>query len=168
MKSSFAVNVSSINGRTGQHVDDVSLSGFLEGLKTTGGQVNADCPIRFSGSITAIDGGLQADGEVASSWNGECRRCLGEAHGAVLVQTRELFEKEPTEGETYPISGDFLDLEAMIREAVMLELPVAPLCRPNCAGLCPVCGANKNSKDCGHTVEIVDDRWAALDALKDN
>ena len=51
--------------------------------------------------------------------------------------------------EAYPLSGDELDLEPLARDAVLLELPLAPLCSEDCRGLCPVCGANRNTEPCG-------------------
>jgi uncharacterized protein len=54
-----------------------------------------------------------------------------------------------------------------VREAVLLDLPLAPLCRPDCAGLCPECGADLNAGDCGHRPNATDPRWTALDDLRE-
>ena len=78
---------------------------------------------------------------------------------------RELFEARPTDELSYPIVGDQIDLEPLVREAVGLELPMAPLCRPDCQGLCPTCGTDRNEVDCGHDGEVFDDRWANLRSL---
>lgn len=167
VRNAFAVNISSIAGKPGQRVD-AEGSSTMEGLTTSGGHVPSDTLVNFVGHVSTIDGGFVAEGQVTSKWAGECRRCLGEASGDIDARIREVFEKHPTEGDTYPIDGDYVELEGLVREAAMLELPVAPLCRPDCAGLCATCGANKNEVDCGHVVVIQDDRWAALDALKEN
>jgi uncharacterized protein len=166
VKSPFAVNVSNLTGKTGASLD-VQLQGSLEGLSVTGSRVGVETPVSFQGEIRAIDGGLEAEGNVHTTWTGECRRCLSEASGEIEASVRELFERAPTEGETYGIDGDYVDFEPLVREAVMLDLPEAPLCKPDCAGLCPQCGANRNTTDCGHTSAVKDDRWAALDALRD-
>ena len=110
---------------------------------------------------------ILATGTVGAEWTGECRRCLGEASGTLRVDVRELFERGSDEEETYPISGDQIDVEPLVRDAVLLELPLAPLCREACAGLCPDCGANRNEVDCGHQPDTSDPRWAALDQLKE-
>jgi len=105
---------------------------------------------------------------VEAPWRGDCRRCAGEAVGRLRVEVRELFEEQPDPEQTYPLDGDRLDLEPMARDAVLLELPLAPLCSPECQGLCPTCGADRNQGDCGCAPQKVDDRWAALDALREN
>jgi uncharacterized protein len=84
----------------------------------------------------------------------------------VATTVDELFVTDPEEGETYPIAGDHIDLEPMTREAVVLGLPLAPLCRPDCKGLCPTCGAELNRGPCGCPPPATDPRWAALDALR--
>ena len=67
--------------------------------------------------------------------------------------------------DAYPLVDDELDLEPLVRDAVLLELPLAPLCREDCAGLCPQCGANRNEGACGCAAPR-DPRWATLDVLR--
>ena len=67
--------------------------------------------------------------------------------------------------ELYPIVDETIDLGLLARDAVVLELPMAPLCREDCAGLCVQCGANRNEGDCG-CVAPRDPRWANLDVLR--
>ena len=118
--------------------------------------------------LESVPGGaLLATGTVRAEWVGDCRRCLGEATGALSAEVRELFEPGSDEEETYPLKSDEIDVEPLVRDAVLLELPLAPLCREACEGLCPVCGANRNEGDCGHKPDDRDPRWAALDQLKD-
>ena len=99
-------------------------------------------------------------------WEGDCRRCLQPVVGVLESDVFEVFEDEPVEGETSKLDIDRIDLEPLARETVLLGLPMAPLCRDDCAGLCPECGADRNAGDCGHTVEVVDPRWSALDDLR--
>ena len=73
----------------------------------------------------------------SAPWTGECRRCLGDAHGIARAEVREIFEARPTEGETYPLTGDHIDLEPLVRDAVLLSLPLAPLCSEGCLGPAP-------------------------------
>ncbi len=94
-------------------------------------------------------------------WMGECRRCLATVEGSLEADVREIFEARPVEGETYPLDGDRLDLEPMVRDAVLLALPLAPLCEEACAGPEPddhPLGADDDPRP--------DDRWAALEELK--
>jgi uncharacterized protein len=76
-----------------------------------------------------------------------------------------LFEPAPLEGETYKLDDDVLDLEPLVRDALLLELPTVPLCREECAGLCSNCGVDLNVTTCDCTTEDFDPRWAALRSL---
>lgn len=123
--------------------------------------------------LDVIDGGIEVTGRVRAPWTGECRRCLRPLEGLLDVDVRELYRPRtarPAGGdddeETYPLTGEHLDLEPLVRDALLLELPLAPLCRPDCAGLCPTCGADRNQGDCGCPPPGGDPRWAALDALQ--
>jgi uncharacterized protein len=139
------------------HVDRIAVSG-----SQTNAVARADLLLE---SVTGP--ALVASGTVTADWTGECRRCLGDAVGTLTADVRELFEPASDEEETYLLRGDQIDVEPLVRDAVLLELPLAPLCREDCAGLCPVCGANRNEGDCGHKPDERDPRWAALDQLKD-
>jgi uncharacterized protein len=93
--------------------------------------------------------------------------------GTVDVDVRELYrprrEREPDEGdeETYELGTDTLDLAPLARDAVLLGLPMALLCREDCQGLCDRCGADLNDGPCPCPEAPVDDRWAVLDVLRD-
>ena len=67
--------------------------------------------------------------------------------------------------DTYPIEGDHLDLQPLVRDALLLELPLAPLCREDCRGLCPECGADLNAAPC-ECRPAGDPRWGPLDVLR--
>lgn len=126
-----------------------------------------DAPIDVDLTLEAVEGGIVAAGTVRAPWVGECRRCLGPVDGTIEADVSELFVRDPEEGEAYPILGDHIDLEPLAREAVVLALPLVPLCRPDCAGLCTSCGADLNAGPCGCAAPGSDPRWAALDALLD-
>jgi uncharacterized protein len=142
----------------------VEIDGPVPDVANSAARVTGD--VRADLMLESLGGGaLSAHGTVAAGWTGECRRCLGEANGAVEADVRELFETGSDGEETYPVEHDQIDVEPLVRDAVLLELPLAPLCREACAGLCPVCGANRNDDDCGHEPDTRDPRWAALDQL---
>jgi len=105
---------------------------------------------------------------IQAPWVGECRRCLGIAAGEVTTKVREVYEPSSDGEETYPLHGSQVDLAPLVRDAVLLGLPPAPLCNEGCRGLCPVCGANRNENPCGCETSPPDPRWAALDALRYN
>ena len=110
--------------------------------------------------------GVIVEGTLTAAWHGECRRCLRPIEGDLAIGVHERYEVRPTDPDAFPIEGDHLDLVPMVREAVLLDLPASPLCSAACAGLCPVCGSDRNVDPCGCATEVVDDRWAALDALR--
>jgi len=126
-------------------------------------------PVVLDLTLASFPGGIMANGTVSAPWRGECRRCGGPVGGTVVAEVRERYASKGTtdhDEEAYPLSGDELDLEPLARDAVLLELPLAPLCTEDCRGLCPTCGANRNTEPCDCTTPG-DPRWSALDALRD-
>jgi len=138
----------------------------LAGMAVTESRVPDGAAVDLDVTLEAVEGGIVVAGTVRAPWVGECRRCLGPVSGALEARVDEIFVREPEEGETYPILGDHIDLEPMTREALVLALPLVPLCRPDCAGLCPRCGADLNAGPCGCPPPGGDPRWAALDVLR--
>lgn len=126
----------------------------------SGEPVHVDVTLEHVGEAIVVRGSLRA------RWESVCSRCLRPVSGEVEVHVDELFEPRPLEGETYPLDDDTLDLEQPVRDALVLELPGAPLCRPDCAGLCPVCGTDRNESRCDCQTDDVDPRWAALRSLQ--
>jgi uncharacterized protein len=102
--------------------------------------------------------------------HGPCYRCLGDAAVDIPINAREY---QATNADTdelrtpYLVADDTLDLESWARDAIALELPEQILCRPDCKGLCAVCGKDLNVEPHEHEEERVDSRWAALAELKD-
>lgn len=108
---------------------------------------------------------LSVTGTVAAEWEGTCRRCLDDATGSVDVEIREIYERQPVEGETYPLPDDHVDLRPMLEEQVVLTLPLAPLCAEDCAGPAPETFPATVEPD-EEPEPQGDPRWAALDALE--
>lgn len=123
-------------------------------------------PIRVRLHLESLSDGIVVDGEVVSVWHGSCRRCLVEVGGELHSEVHELYQSTLTDPDAFPIEHDQIDLEPVVREVVQIDLPTVPLCRADCAGLCPVCGADRNLDPCACAEERGDDRWAALDALR--
>lgn len=115
----------------------------------------------------SLSDGIVVDGHVEVDFRGDCRRCLAPLTGTVSIELHELYQVTVTDPDAFPIENDQIDLAAMVRESVLLDLPDAPVCRPDCAGLCPVCGADRNTRECGCSVSAPDPRWAGLDAIRD-
>ena len=107
----------------------------------------------------------------------ECSRCLEPFTQEVEVHIEEAFVPTVDMASGLPIERDesdvavlidehhILDLSEILRQSILLALPLMPVCSPDCRGLCPVCGANLNHETCSCTVENVDPRWSALRIL---
>ena len=125
-------------------------------------------PIDLDLRLEAVVEGVLVTGTANVSLRGECVRCLVPISGELEVDVQELFayaESDASEDEASRIEGEFIDLEPVLRDQVVLDLPFQPVCRDDCAGLCPSCGANLND-DAGHGHDDeLDPRWAALAEL---
>jgi len=142
----------------------VRVRGGLDGLATELAQV--DGPVGGDLLLESVVEGILASGELTGAFRLRCARCLVDLDRSFAIEVRELYEAEPdVEGNTYRMLPDgSIDPEPMLRDVVGVELPFAPLCRPDCLGLCSVCGEDRNLGACpGH--EETDPRWAALGSL---
>ena len=139
-----------------------------EGL-TLGGdaQVLDGTPVLVDVVLESLTDGLTVTGTVTTTWTGTCRRCLGPATGTIEAEVHELYQLHPTSEEAFELDGEQLDLGPMVRELVLMEIPLAPLCREDCAGICPTCGADRNHAPCDCAEAMVDPRWAALEAVRE-
>jgi uncharacterized protein len=164
-RSPFLVDVVSLRRHPGFR-ERLATHGRLAGLAVTEAWVPSGSEVALDVKLEAVDGGVVVRGRAWAPWEGTCRRCLAAIGGTADAEVDELFVPQPEEGETWPLVHDQLDLEPLAREAIVLELPLAPLCRPDCAGLCPTCGAELNAGTCGCAEPTADPRWAALDALR--
>jgi uncharacterized protein len=118
--------------------------------------------------LEAVVEGVLASGTVRSPVAGECSRCLDDAATTVEAELCQLYAysgERPDDEDIGELYGDLLDLRPAVRDAVVLELPLAPLCRPDCPGLCSVCGARLADVEAGHAHPQLDSRWAALSDL---
>jgi uncharacterized protein len=113
---------------------------------------------------STIDG-IVVGGTTSVGWSDVCRRCLRPIEGVAVAAVDELYQDHVSDPDAFPIEGEQLDLAPMSRELVLLELPEAPLCRDDCAGICAVCGRDRNVDPCDCDNTVRDDRWAVLDEL---
>ena len=144
----------------------VTASGPLPGLALSTARVPDDSDVEAELVLEAQHDSLTATGTVRAPWAGECRRCLLPIEGVATAHVQEVYARHPIDGETYPLVGDEVDLEPMIRDAVLLALPLAPLCSDGCPGPDPD-GYPVTVDGAAAGVEGAppDPRWAALDEL---
>lgn len=129
--------------------------------------VDADAVVKVDIKLQSYSGGLHARGTVQAPWHGICRRCSLPVLGTANVRVNERFvdERGPGDDDAYLIANDFADLAPLVHDAIFLELPLAPLCREDCQGLCPYCGIDRNEATCDCQMPT-DPRWATLDSLR--
>ena len=138
----------------------------LDGLAGVAAEIEAGSPVAIDLLLERVPEGIVVRGTLAAAWSAACSRCLEPVAGEISVHVDELFETVPLDGETYQLDDDVIDLEPMVRDALLLELPLAPLCGPDCAGLCATCGTNHNLDSCDCATVELDPRWATLRSLE--
>jgi uncharacterized protein len=126
-------------------------------------RIDPSVPLRAGVTLESVAGGLVLRGRISVRARHTCNRCTTEWSEDVDVTTTELLGVEAD--DDYPLDGDVADLEPPLRDAVLLALPLVPLCRPDCAGLCSVCGADLNTGSCPGHEEDADSPFAALRGL---
>jgi uncharacterized protein len=173
----LAADVRELLHKPGAH-KHVVVRAPLEDLATPVASVPPARPVTVDVEIESVVEGLLVTGTVSATAVVSCVRCLRQFDQEPEVQVRELFALEPAAGEDegYAVlPDDRLPLDTMARDALVLGFPASPLHSPDCAGLCPVCGADRNSDgpvrarlaDCGHgDPEPIDPRWAGLADLR--
>ena len=143
------------------HVDET-----VPDLRTELVEVPDDAPVAGDLTLESVVEGIYLHGNLRGTMRMRCARCLKEFDASFDVALAELVSKEPAEADDYRLGpDDTLDPEPIVRDAVVLEMPFSPLHSPDCKGLCPICGGDRNLGECpGH--EEVDPRWSALAGLE--
>jgi len=126
-----------------------------------------EAEVRVRVRLESFSGGLRARGRVEAPWHGICRRCSAPVLGLSTVEVNERFvdERGPGDDDAYLVEHNFVDLAPLAHDALLLDLPLAPLCRDDCRGLCVYCGIDRNDATCDCQAPI-DPRWATLDGLQ--
>jgi uncharacterized protein len=126
-------------------------------------------PIVLDLRLESVTEGVYVSGTARAELVGECARCLDEVTDEVVGEIGELFAypdsvtDETTDADELPrVVDDYVDVEQTVRDALVADLPLAPLCSPDCPGLCPDCGERRADLPPDHGHETLDPRWAAL------
>jgi uncharacterized protein len=143
----------------------VRVAGQVEGLRTELADVPDDAPLEGELVLESVVDGIYVHGSVHGRMRLRCARCLKEFESTFDVPVAELFAREPGDDDYALAADEILDPEPMVRDAVVLEMPFSPLHSPDCKGICPICGGDRNLGECpGH--DEVDPRWSALAGLE--
>ena len=176
MSSTLVVNVLDLLRRAGaeKRVDVVAVA---QQFDFGDSRIDDTSDVSVSIELESSSTGIVARGEARVGWASVCRRCLRPVAGIVVADIDEVFSREVPRprsqsddslavAEAEPLVGDQIDFTLPVREAVLLAVPDAPLCREDCLGLCPQCGADRATTKCSCPTFVRDERWAALDALR--
>ena len=131
--------------------------------------VPAAADVRLRLRLESVMEGVLVTGDLDVPVEGSCARCLEPIEDTLHLSVQELYayagsttEATSEEDEVRRIEGDYLDLEPLVRDTVVLNLPLAPVCTEDCAGLCVDCGQRLDDLPADHAHEVVDPRWAGL------
>ncbi len=132
----------------------------------------AGTPLRLAVRMEAVSEGVLVSGTVSGQARGQCGRCLVDFTQEITAQLTELFGygespspvAEDSDEEHYHLVGDLMDIEPIVRDALVTAVPFQPVCRLGCPGLCSECGTQLVA-DPDHHHDVVDPRWAALQRL---
>jgi uncharacterized protein len=128
-------------------------------------------PVHLHLRLESVMEGVLVSGTIDVPVTGQCARCLEPVEDNFELDVQELYAYEGStteatsgEDEVRRVEGDLLDLAPLVRDTVVLTLPLSPTCTPDCAGLCVDCGERLDDLPADHSHEVVDPRWAGLAA----
>ncbi len=158
------IDVSGLANKPGA-TQNLSASGPIEGLRGGLGWVEDEDPVRVNLTFESFNEGIDVTGNARGLLHLHCSRCLVEFEETFERRLNETFYFDASvaeQREGYEVQGSVIDLEPMLRDAIVLDIPAKPLHKPDCRGLCPVCGVDLNSAEGEHRHEQSDPRWGPL------
>ncbi|MFV0451371.1 MAG: YceD family protein [Propioniciclava sp.] len=169
-RSTLVVDIHDVGHQAGAAKEIVREVPAPEGLGSGVIGVPTASPINLDLRIEGVGEGVLATGTAGVVLRGECARCLTETTAEAEVDLQELFLFPGTDAddtEASRVVDESIDLEPVLRDAVVLDLPFIPLCGEDCRGLCATCGANLNDDPAHSHGVATDPRWADLAAWSD-
>ena len=167
--SPWAVSVAQVASRAGQ---SKSLDATFPAPSGIGDEivgVDEGADVQVVGSFDSIVDGLILSARISAPVHAECTRCLKpiQRNWEASEEEVDIVAGEDESEDTYPLleGGSWADLEALLRDTLVEELPLQPLCKPDCKGLCSQCGIDLNEQP-DHHHDVTDIRFAALEGLK--
>jgi uncharacterized protein len=175
VRSSFVFDMRALGKHPGEFKDEKLTASAPDGVGSGLVLVPAGADVALDLRFEAVSEGVLVTGSAVAPLAGECARCLDPLTTSIEVSFQELYRYLPDPGEDKDdgeerfLDGDLLDLEPAFRDAVVLALPLSPLCKDDCPGLCVDCGAKLADvgQDHGHG-DRVDPRWGLLAKLNLN
>jgi len=119
-------------------------------------------PLVIEGRMESVHEGILVSATIDTEYTGVCGRCLTDITEPLEVEIQELFAYPGQETSDFEVQDDHVDLETLVRDAIVLSLPFQPVCQPDCPGLDPATGERLAENTDAEQHEPVDTRWAAL------
>jgi len=161
-------SVSDLLGRPGEY-REFSIAPVISGVGSPLARLRVE-PIRADLRAESVVEGILVTGGVEGPLDLQCARCLEAFEGEVSLDLCELFvapgHETSAADDAYRVTGKEIHLEPMLRDAISLALPLKPLCRADCEGLCPQCGRRLTDGSCDCSEDDVDPRWAELKSIR--
>jgi uncharacterized protein len=173
-RSPLVLSIRALGRRPGSMRKENLVVPAPEGLGLEMVSVPKGADIELDVRFEAVMEGVLVSGTALVPIAGECARCLEPISESVEVEFQELFVYTDTrsgghaEDDERRLERDLIDLEPVLRDTVVLDLPLSPLCREDCPGLCAECGVRLADAGPDHHHDAVDPRWAALQGLIDD
>lgn len=165
MPSALDLNVRDLVHRPGEMRERTIDVPAPEQLGAGAAVVPEGTPLELDVRLEGLHDGILVTAEVATTASGECVRCLDPVSIPLQVEFQELFAYSPDEAFDFAVRDDHVDLEPVVRDAVVLALPFQPVCRPDCPGLDPETGEKLADHPDRPPREVLDPRWAALEGF---
>lgn len=157
------IDISNITKTEGAAVD-LDFHESIEGLKAAASEFKWDAQSEFQGKLTSLGGILNLNGRLKVGYTVPCYRCLKELSGDVELRINEnLMSSEKAEDtEAYTYDSNTLDIDKVLVDNIILNLPMKQVCEEGCKGLCPMCGKDLNVEACGCSREEINPQMEAL------
>lgn len=161
--ASYPIDISAIANAPGTSLD-VRGTAQLDELDKGAEHIRLLGPVDVELTVENVgDGGFTARGRVSGRATLTCARCVEPFDVTLTAEVESMFRSRAVFGEdALPFEGCVLELGPVLEEALLLEVPFSPVCSPDCAGLCPACGADLSEDPCGCVIERGDPRLAVL------
>ncbi len=164
------INVTKVKS-TAQSSERLNLAEVVDAAAYGYPELALQGPVQFVGQVENAAPFLELHGQVTGCLRLTCARCLAQFGLTLQAEIAEAYTNKPeamSEDDEYAVSffeGDEIDIAPALLQALLLELPMQPLCRPDCKGLCPDCGADLNQQPCTCNHQDIDIRFSKLQAL---
>ena len=166
MENPFKVNLHELPRRAGEHRSYSLNFSAPEAIGNPLLEIPTGTTLEIDFQAESVADGVLISGRVKSRAIGECGRCLEKISEDIDQKFQELFfyesRIEESDDDLFVMDGDFADIEIPIRDAIVLAMPINPLCKPDCKGLCSECGEKLELLEPGHVHEKTDPRWSGL------